>query len=284
MDDIPKIELNRVRVAKVVEPQPVREELVVHEMEVAPVKEHSNKKYIVLAVVLVFLLTVIGGAYVAFKTYIVWDDESTEAVEKKAAYIPVARPVQAESESILRGEAAAATTVKGKITVLVRREDNLPFMDSTVKLIGAGGSVVKEGTTGKDGIVTFDQISAGTYTLSASNKGEKRAATQKITLEEGEIKDAKLSLFLDTDVDITVTVKNMDGSPAANQSFTIQKIRSSESPLEYTVETDESGIFTKRGISPDDKWILLVDNEEVGSFTVSPTGKAQTINVTTTSN
>lgn len=286
MDDIPKIELKPTQlVNKPVAPTQQLPEPKINEVSQVPMAK-KKKVPIVPLIALIIFLVLAGGAYAAFSKFVVWDDGGeTETSSASSAYIPSKLPPSIEDhESSSSSTEVSTAGIKGKLTVSITREEGMVLEGAVARLISSSGKTVKEVDTGKSGVAVFDGIAAGSYKIEGGKKGEKRVTVQSITLTDGEIKDVTLSLFLDTTVTITVTVKKPDGSAFADQSFTLRKIRSSEAPLDYTVTTNNFGMFTKSDISPDDGWLLVQDGEEIGSFSVAPTGKNQTINVQTKSN
>lgn len=273
MDDIPKIEFNRSPAELKASP-PEAPQKVTRIVG----KSHTNGLIVVM-----LLLFLVGGAYAVFSRFIVWDDGS-EIEKKSTAYIPDKLPVQYESTP---GSAPSSSgldnTVKGKITVTLTREDNLPLETGVVRLTNAAGKVIKEINGYKMTTFVFDEIPAGSYVVAGGKKGESRLSTKNVTLGPGDIIAVSLSVFYDKKVSITVNVKKSDGSPFANQSFTLLRDAGDQHD-EFSVTTNSNGIFTKSGVAPYDNWQLFLSGTEVATFTVAATGQNQTINVKTNSN
>jgi hypothetical protein len=291
MDDIPKITLKPTQTVQSVAPlaeKPVEPEPLEVIQEPEETSMARKKKFPVgLVATLLFLLLLGGGAYAVFTQYVVWDDGTeTQSSSSSEAYIPSKLPPPVESGDVASAsdDEISSAGVKGKITATITREGGKVLEGGIVRILNSSGKIVKEVDTGKGGVAVFDGLVAGTYKVEGGKKGEARVVSQSVSIGDGELKDVSLSIFLDTPVSITVTVKKADGTPASDKTFTMRKIRSSESPLDYTVTTNNFGLFTKSDVSPDDKWLLIQNDQEVGSFTVAPTGKSQTINVQTTSN
>ena len=283
MDDIPKITLKPVQTARPTKKQVTQPVEVIGKSEELPMSRRKKLPVVPLVFLILFLLLA-GGAYAAFTQFVVWDDGSEVKTAKSSAYIPAkpAPPVgEIEPET---NEEVASSGVKGKITATITGEGGKVLEGAVIRLLNSSGKIIKEVDAGKTGVAVFDGLAAGTYKLEGGKKGEKRVTSQPVSIEDGELKDATLSIFLDTNVSITVTVTKADGTPAADQTFILRKVRSSESPLDYEVTTNNFGLFTKSDISPDDNWLLVQDDQEVAVFSVAPTGKNQTINVQTKSN
>ena len=179
---------------------------------------------------------------------------------------------------------SANVDVKGKITVSFTREKNAPFENGVIRLKNSSGKIVKEIESGKTGVVVFDNISAGSYTIEGNRKGESRIVQKSAKLGAGEFVDVVLRMQLDTPVTITVQVKTSDGSAFANQSLVLWRSRPSEGDEEIPVTTNDKGIFTASNIFPNQDWKLKQDGKELATFGVAPTGQSQTINVQTSSN
>lgn len=246
------------------------------------VTESGTSRHVVPIIISLALLAIVGGVFAVIAKYITWNEDGEASPKEAVAFIPLTPPLKLTNSITYASASAVAGTssVKGKLTVTLTKEKSQPFEGGSIRLYTPSGKLIKELIADKSGTASFEEVAPGTYKLEGGKKGEKRAASQTVTVGDGEIKETALSIFLDTNVTVTVTVKDGSGSPLANQAFTLRKLRSSEPPLDFPVATNENGTFTKSGISPDDNWKLLIAGEEVGTFAVAPTGKNQTINVT----
>lgn len=243
-------------------------------------------KHKILMIVLGIFLIVFIGLFIAYKSLIVWEDDS-EVVLKDEIAVGVVdstdnnrgaeptkpdKPVDSNNPDTIQ--------VKGKITVSVTKEHGDPFKEALITLRTSAGRNVRSANASENGVVVFDEIPAGSYKVEVSKEGDGRIVSKSVNLDEGEVTSVSLSLMLDQEVSITVNVKKSDGSAYSDQEFIITKVGGSED----SVTTNSSGTFTVDSIPPDDNWILKIGDSEVAKFKVAPTGQDQTINVQTSSN
>lgn len=285
MDDIPKITFKPVQTgqpASVVAEAPVTKPVE----EVAQEPMARKKKFpIGFLIFFIFIVGLVASGYAAFTKFVVWDDGAEVDASGSSTYIPAKLPPAVAGDST-GSEEATTVAVKGKLTVTINGEGGKVLSDGLIRLLNSSGKTIKEVETGKTGVAVFDGLMAGSYKIEGGKKGEKRVVTQSVSLTDGELKDVTITILVDTPVTITVNVKKSDGSAFADQAFTLRKIvgDADEPDLDYNVTTNNFGMFTKSDIAPNDNWLLMLDSKEVGSFSVAPTGKSQTINVQTTSN
>lgn len=233
-------------------------------------------KHKILTGTIVILFILFGVLYAVYSYFVVWEDESTVTLKETISVAPNPTAAAAPTGS---SDKLPEVIVKGRITVTVTKENKQPFTDAVVVLKTDKGKSLKEIKASGQGVVVFDEVAAGTYTIETHRMGDGRVASKKISLAEGEVTQVSLSLFLDTEVKITVHVKNPDGSTTSDKSFTLTKNGGPTS----NVSTNSEGVFNAT-VSPDDNWRLMIGDKEVGTFKVSPTGASQVINVTTSSN
>ena len=196
MDDIPKITLKPVQRAKSIG-EPLGKSVEKIEEIRQPMARRKRLSIVPLVPLILFLLLA-GGAYAAFTKFVVWDDGAEVAPSQSSAYIP-AKPAPPIEENETETEVSEETTsagVKGKITATITREGGKVLEGAIIRLLSLSGKTMKEVETGKSGVAVFDGIASGTYKLEGGKKGEKRVTSQSITLEDGEMKDATLSIFL----------------------------------------------------------------------------------------
>lgn len=235
-------------------------------------------KHKLMTVVLIILTLFVAGGYMAYSNLVVWEDESTVILKESISVSP--NPTYADQPTGSTGsKPVPSVVVKGKISVMVKRERGLPFTDAVVVLKSDKGKSIREIQTGSNGGVVFDELVAGTYRVETHRAGDGRVAVKSVTLAEGDIISVDLALYLDTEVKIMVTVKSSDGSLIADKQYTLTK---NGGPT-LSVTTNGQGVFTAT-VPPDDNWKLMLSEKEVGSFKVAPSGQSQVINVTTNSN
>ena len=234
------------------------------------------KKKIIIPIA-VFLI-IVSAVVFLYKRLIVWEEDSDvvfkENIETQVAAIPENEDKpSAPSDK----KESLGIIVKGRIAVTVTKERGDLYKDALVTLKNSSGTKIRESKASQSGMVVFDEIPKGVYTVEASKEGDGRNVSKKVSLGEGEKTSIVLSVMLDQEVKVAIHLKKSDGSSFANQTFTLTKIGG----LDLTVSTNSEGTFTA-SITPDDNWLLKKEGVEIAKFRVAPTGEDQTINVQST--
>lgn len=249
-----------------------------------------SKRAIVPVVAGLILVSLVGGMYALFTSFIQWEDEEVDVARKETLSVSITpSPTSVSSEKIPE-PTAINVNVKGRVTVTFLKDKGQPFDNGVVQLISSTSGAVfgsrKTGPDGTSGVVVFDEVPAGTYRVVGARENELgvRQASTSISLDPGEIMSTSIRLLIDTPVAITVTVKGQDGTPMADQSLKMVRSKGEEGIEVLTVQTNSSGVFTRSGVFPHDAWKLLKEDTEIATIAVAPTGESQSINVQANSN
>src|SRR3989344_192794 len=145
MDDIPKIELNRVKNRVVVRKDEKETPVVIKTTDEQMTKQNKKKTIIPLIFTIIFLVLA-GGAYAVFSTFVVWNDGEETEISTSTSSIPSnLKPANVgEDLNTKQDEKTTEIHVKGKITVSLTREKGLPFEGGVIRLLSSGGKVIKE--------------------------------------------------------------------------------------------------------------------------------------------
>jgi hypothetical protein len=82
---------------------------------------------------------------------------------------------------------------KGSISGDIADTEGNPIESAKIRLIGKQTKVSKRTTSDEDGFFEFTDLSADTYTITATRKGYKKGK-QVVTLEEGEDADIEIEM------------------------------------------------------------------------------------------
>ncbi len=156
--------------------------------------------------------------------------------------------------------------ILGKIEILKTDEAGNVLADAEFRLYDAKGVLIQSGISGKDGLVVFDQVPAGDYTILESKAPEGyELGTRQITLKVDSLETLTVSY-----VNKKITP---EPEPEKNGSIQIKKVDKASKPLAGAIFTlfDESGNALKTAVSGKDG-IVHFDNLKPGKYTLQETG------------
>ena len=144
------------------------------------------KKKIIIPIA-VFLI-IVSAVVFLYKRLIVWEEDSDvvfkENIETQVAAIPENEDKpSAPSDK----KESLGIIVKGRITVTVTKERGDLYKDALVTLKNSSGTKIRESKASQSGMVVFDEIPKGVYTVEASKEGVDFAEKKlKIKIKRGD--------------------------------------------------------------------------------------------------
>ena len=112
------------------------------------------------------------------------------------------------------------------------------------------GQTALKGTTDAGGVIAFNDILPGGYTLRASKTGYVNTTSNTLTVTAGGTLTTTLTLTpaAPTTSDLKVTVKDSKGAPLAGASVSATSVPSGQNPLTSTTTADGTSVFS--GVKP----------------------------------